>query len=1534
MSEVSNEHLNQLTAVLPSTSRPEIWSQSSSTMRRGNGANPEYLPRVSSHVGIDNIRAQELLRMGQGFTRWKLKRKMLGGTDEALPCRVNVDDQLRNINISYVRNNRIDRILASRVTGVCMMAYKEDVKQRLQLSDSLFFTLIYMKKNSSKVKTLFFQCENAKMASTWVVALKWLLETTTLVRQGKHAQPLQQPTIDAAKKKEILKEGEVFLMHRPTYNRPCEVRLKCSGNLAHIVWGAKTTGKDKWNHLPTQELHQVLVGEQSPMFGLAKWCFTLRFQTKDVHLSAADAAVLRQWTALLLWLHETHSGITMPVSVTKGARLTTDLNWEGLQIKLGKKLGAGGFCEVYEATHAGGHKMAMKVFDFDAEIHREIDTLKKLKHDTIVSYYGCTKDEQKGKMYLLLEFCDGGSLDDLLKRAKEPLKEVHIAFILRSVLEALQYLHSQGVIHRDIKAANILLTLSGKVKLTDFGISAKITMDGEEYKGTIAGSPLFMSPEDLRGSPPTPRSDTWALGITALQLAYRKPPHCELREFLDIFKAVSKSDAPTLESARPPGDTRGKFSEEFADFISKCLVKDVEQRAGIEELLAHPWMDLPKVGSEYWLLLCDQLESFIQHNGVYTYAQNLLKEESVSALREFIRKKENKEDMPENLKTKYNYVRSLLPLIEARVQPMEASNASKDSGAAAATPSLEKVEGGTTIQKNKEEVIDFYAFLDEVEAKKQSAATATSSEKDGAAAASEKEEGVDFYDFLDEMGAEKQSQDLKQKLKDDGKVPTLQRQARGLEREPKKSGERKVKWALPHFPRISSIENTTVKSQKSSTKDGKPRRGSIFKPQAFRSAFNLAVVQRGASFTMRQVRQDMANWVAEQTEEGDDAATGFEPSVTNDNYEPSVSRDETSITRDDSDEEDDAKRAKPSTAASKSPRLVASMFNVGGRKGKDITSPDSVSSSASPLHIVTTPPEQTRELSGEAAQSSRGKSRLQVESPNSTRSKKESPKSQSSCGRRLGGDALADSPKSTGSGRRLGGDALGESPPKSQGRRLGGDALGESSPKSQGRRLGGDALGESSPKSQGGRRRLGGDALILRNESDEEDIDSDDEEEQPVSRSRLKFQNEEDAMKTYKFEGEAFVLNAKKGNIKLTETGISVHDKLAMMLQKEDLRIMQAIGRGQHGTVYKALHVPSLECVAMKTMNALAQDARHQMVRELEAYSSLNSKQIVNFLGAYFDQGKMIIASELMENGSMDGFMQRKSPKGMPEPIVRHVAWQAVKGLEYLHSNRMVHRDIKPDNILLNAKGEAKLGDFGLLTETAVQGTNNLETFVGTMRYLSPERLENNTYGPPSDIWAMGLTIMYMCTGQEVNQSTDFWEVKMGLEKNTLGLDKEKFSPELCDFVDKLLIKDPRTRWKASQLLNHPFLKPLTDKKKVEEQAAQAGTATSTTDTSAADKGGEAGGQAKSVLATDKEIEDFFWLDRSKDIDMVVDILLEGIYDLTKADVWQRLSVSFRKPVPEIFEAFMRAMSKVQQEASSQGLEGTVQAQEAEQQTN
>lgn len=174
-----------------------------------------------------------------------------------------------------------------------------------------------------------------------------------------------------------------------------------------------------------------------------------------------------------------------------------------------------------------------------------------------------------------MEYCGAGSCADLL-RCHRKLSEEATALIARDCLKGLQYLHDQGKIHRDIKAANILLTDDGRVKLADFGVSGQLT-DTHARKQTFVGTPYWMAPEIItRKSGYTEKVDIWSLGITVIELLTGAPPLSE-HEPLKILFQIPKRPAPVL--------TDPKYSDSVKEFVNYCLIKSSSKRPSARFLL-------------------------------------------------------------------------------------------------------------------------------------------------------------------------------------------------------------------------------------------------------------------------------------------------------------------------------------------------------------------------------------------------------------------------------------------------------------------------------------------------------------------------------------------------------------------------------------------------------------------------------------------------------------------------------------------------------------------------------------------------------------------------------------------------------------------------------------------------------------------------------------------------------------------------------------------------------------------------------------
>lgn len=247
------------------------------------------------------------------------------------------------------------------------------------------------------------------------------------------------------------------------------------------------------------------------------------------------------------------------------------------------KLGEGSYGSVYKALHKeSGQVLAIKQVPVDTdlqEIIKEISIMQQCDSPWVVKYYGSYF--KNTDLWIVMEYCGAGSVSDIMRLRKKTLTEDEIATILCDTLKGLEYLHLRRKIHRDIKAGNILLNTEGHAKLADFGVAGQLT-DTMAKRNTVIGTPFWMAPEVIQEIGYDCVADIWSLGITALEMAEGKPPYGDIHPMRAIFMIPTK----------PPPSFRepDQWSSEFIDFVSRCLVKNPEERATASELLHHEFI--------------------------------------------------------------------------------------------------------------------------------------------------------------------------------------------------------------------------------------------------------------------------------------------------------------------------------------------------------------------------------------------------------------------------------------------------------------------------------------------------------------------------------------------------------------------------------------------------------------------------------------------------------------------------------------------------------------------------------------------------------------------------------------------------------------------------------------------------------------------------------------------------------------------------------------------------------------------------------
>jgi len=255
-----------------------------------------------------------------------------------------------------------------------------------------------------------------------------------------------------------------------------------------------------------------------------------------------------------------------------------------------------------EMTKDPEKKVAIKKMEVKGDTIKllvtEINIMRTCKHDNVIEYIDSYVVDNQ--LWVVMGFMDAGCLTDILEQFSAiQMSEPQISRVCNETLKALDYVHAQHRIHRDIKSDNILLNEKGEIKIADFGYAAQLTKKNIK-RNTVVGTPYWMAPELIRGHDYGTKVDIWSTGILAMEMAEGEPPYMELPPLRALFLITTKG-IPDLKELP-------KWSVDFKDFIKQCITKDSDKRPNAGDLLPHPFLKKSCSGEEFSTLILKSLK--------------------------------------------------------------------------------------------------------------------------------------------------------------------------------------------------------------------------------------------------------------------------------------------------------------------------------------------------------------------------------------------------------------------------------------------------------------------------------------------------------------------------------------------------------------------------------------------------------------------------------------------------------------------------------------------------------------------------------------------------------------------------------------------------------------------------------------------------------------------------------------------------------------------------------------------------------------
>ncbi|GMH41608.1 hypothetical protein BSKO_09518 [Bryopsis sp. KO-2023] len=253
----------------------------------------------------------------------------------------------------------------------------------------------------------------------------------------------------------------------------------------------------------------------------------------------------------------------------------------------------------------------------------------------------------------------------------------------------------------------------------------------------------------------------------------------------------------------------------------------------------------------------------------------------------------------------------------------------------------------------------------------------------------------------------------------------------------------------------------------------------------------------------------------------------------------------------------------------------------------------------------------------------------------------------------------------------------------------------------------------------------------------------------------------------------------------------------------EDYKVIDLIGEGSFGKVYKARRRFTGQTVAMKFIakNGKSEKDLDSLRQEIEILKDLKHDNIIQMLDSFETKSDFCVVTEFA-NGEL--FEVLEDDQHLPESVCQMIAKQLVAALEYLHRNRIIHRDMKPQNILLGTNGRVKLCDFGFARAMSRE-TQMLTSIKGTPLYMAPELVKEQPYDHTVDLWSLGVILYELFTGQPPFYTNSIYSLIKIIVHNRVKY-PEHMSQNFRGFLEGLLQKQPNNRMGWPHVKNHPFI--------------------------------------------------------------------------------------------------------------------------------